>query len=164
MKYTKEKLVPVIAKSKSWAEVIRNLGLKQTGGSQSHLISLAKKMEINTEHFTGQCWNRGVKIGYKNPIEDYLVLDGIKIKSVDLKKRLVAEGILKYECLWCGLGETWNEKPIVLHIDHINGNNRDNRLINLRILCPNCHSQTETYSGKSCGKYTRNKTEIGEIG
>jgi hypothetical protein len=64
-------------------------------------------------------------------------------------RRLVAAGLKKYECEECGLGSVWNEKPIVHHLDHINGERRDNRLENLRVLCPNCHSQTPTYCGRN---------------
>ena len=66
-----------------------------------------------------------------------------------LKIRLFKEGLLEEKCAICGnLGE-WNDKPLSLVIDHINGNHSDNRIENLRILCPNCHSQTETFAGKN---------------
>lgn len=69
-----------------------------------------------------------------------------------LKKRLFKAGILKEECEECGIGNIYNDKPLVLHLDHKNGINNDHRLENLRILCPNCHSQTETYAGKNSKK------------
>ena len=65
-----------------------------------------------------------------------------------LKKRILRAGLLKNECYICGLKE-WLNKPIVLQLDHINGNNKDNRIENLRLLCPNCHSQTSTWCGKN---------------
>jgi len=68
-----------------------------------------------------------------------------------LKRRLVEEGLLAPRCASCGLGETWEGAPLVLHLDHINGDRTDNRLENLRFLCPNCHSQTETYCGRNIG-------------
>lgn len=69
-----------------------------------------------------------------------------------LKKRLIKEGILKETCMTCGLFGLWNDKPLVLHLDHINGVNNDHRLNNLQLLCPNCHSQTDTYAGKNKGR------------
>jgi uncharacterized protein YerC len=68
-----------------------------------------------------------------------------------LKRRLIREG-RKEECEICKISE-WLGKPIVLHLDHINGDGRENGSHNLRLLCPNCHSQTETYGGKNAGTY-----------
>lgn len=67
---------------------------------------------------------------------------------INLKKWLLEAGILKNECLICGLGPVWNGSPLILQLDHINGVNNDHRIENLRILCPNCHTQTETFAGK----------------
>ena len=74
---------------------------------------------------------------------------------------MLATGLKKYECDICKIGPIWNTLPLVLELDHINGNKRDNRLINLRFLCPNCHSQTPTFRGrKNRGKPREHKTEI----
>jgi hypothetical protein len=73
-----------------------------------------------------------------------------------LKSRLITAGLLKNECYKCGISE-WLGKPLSLDLDHINGINDDNRLENLRILCPNCHSQTETYRGRNA-KYNNHQS------
>lgn len=65
-----------------------------------------------------------------------------------LKKRLFDAGILENKCILCGQGPVWNELPLTLQLDHINGKNNDHRIENLRILCPNCHTQTDTFAGK----------------
>ena len=65
-----------------------------------------------------------------------------------VKQRIVKQDLLEYKCVKCGI-DSWQGETIVLDLDHINGNNRDNRLINLRYLCPNCHSQTDTYKGRN---------------
>jgi 5-methylcytosine-specific restriction endonuclease McrA len=65
-----------------------------------------------------------------------------------IKKRLIASGVLKNECAICGISE-WQGSPLSLQIDHINGKKLDYRIQNLRILCPNCHSQTETFAGRN---------------
>jgi 5-methylcytosine-specific restriction endonuclease McrA len=59
---------------------------------------------------------------------------------------------LKYECSACGLKDSWQDKKLVLQIEHKNGNRKDNRLKNLTFLCPNCHSQTETFAGRNRNK------------
>jgi Zn finger protein HypA/HybF involved in hydrogenase expression len=66
-----------------------------------------------------------------------------------IKNRILQYGLIPYKCSHCDVKDTWNGIPIKLHLDHINGDNRDNRLDNLRFLCPNCHSQTDTYCGKA---------------
>jgi len=65
-----------------------------------------------------------------------------------VKQRIVNQSLLEYKCVKCGI-DSWQGESIVLDLDHINGNNLDNRLINLRFLCPNCHSQTDTYKGRN---------------
>ena len=68
-----------------------------------------------------------------------------------LRKRLVREGFLIYECAFCGINK-WRGRPLSLELDHINGNKHDNWFENLRLLCPNCHSQTETFSGRNIAR------------
>ena len=86
--------------------------------------------------------------GKKRPIEYYL-RENVDCDSKNLKRRLIKEGLKEDKCEMCGIGNEWNGKPLTLQLDHINGDHSDNRLENLRILCPNCHSQTSTWGMKS---------------
>jgi 5-methylcytosine-specific restriction endonuclease McrA len=80
------------------------------------------------------------------PLERLLVPNGGSRRNV--KIRLLRSGVIQNRCVECGLSE-WRGKPLSIHIDHINGVKDDHRLENLRMLCPNCHSQTDTYGARN---------------
>jgi hypothetical protein len=80
------------------------------------------------------------------PIELYLVT-GRKTSRTHLKRRLLNEGLKRNRCEACGITE-WLGQPLSMALHHLNGDGRDNRLENLQLLCPNCHSQTENFSGR----------------
>ena len=138
-KHTKESLEPIIKNSKTWAEVCSNLNLSPQSGSQAYIKKCAIKFEIRFDHFIGRgkSWNKG-KIFDKRPLITYLNNEA-SISSHSLRNRLITEGIKNAECEICKLSQ-WQERPIVLELDHINSNHFDNSLENLQILCPNCHS------------------------
>ena len=148
-KKTREEIESAAAKSSSIAGVCRLLKLVPSGGNYRIIHNAIEKYKIDTSHFTGQGWNINLKFkpfeGKK--IEEILV-ENSTYQSYKLKKRLIAEGIKKSVCESCGQSE-WLEQPIPLELHHINGNNSDNRLENLRLLCPNCHALTDSYRGKN---------------
>ncbi len=156
-KYTRGLLGPIIRDSISWAEVLRRLGVSFTGGNNDHVKKKVRELGIDTSHFLGLRANSGNrhKGGHKLTGREVLVLDrtgtGRKERLSILRRALCQLG-MKNECKKCGLGSEWNGTPLTLHIDHVNGNPVDNRKKNLRYLCPNCHSQTETYA--KCKKWS----------
>jgi len=89
-------------------------------------------------------WRKGKSI---TPTADMLCNNSAYSNTM-VRKRIQSESLLEYKCLHCGITK-WNGVEITLELDHINGNNRDNRLENLRFLCPNCHSLTETFRGRN---------------
>jgi 5-methylcytosine-specific restriction endonuclease McrA len=99
---------------------------------------------------SGKHYNSLIEFNKKRkiPTTEILVKDSNYARH-NLKRRILEEGLIQYKCLSCGLGNEWNDKPIVLQLDHINGVNNDHRLENLRFLCPNCHSQQDTYAAKN---------------
>jgi hypothetical protein len=158
MKYTKELLEPIVRESKSFAEVLRRLGVRWNGGTQANLVRRIKLHELDTSHFLGQKRNRGVEHkggNQKLHWAEILVIDRRKINRKErvfrLREAMIESGI-PYVCGTCGAPPEWMGKPLVLQIDHKNGNNLDNRPNNVRFGCPNCHSQTETFGAKNIGR------------
>ena len=146
--YTKEDVIVAVAKSKSIAGVLRQLNLRPVGGNYKTIHHLIKDYGLDTSHFTGQGWNVGLKFHPKQELTD----ETIFVENSSYKcswrlreryKKLTGETT----CACCGLLE-WRGQPIPLEIHHINGDNRDNRISNLTLLCPNCHAQTDNYRGK----------------
>lgn len=157
MKYTKEELKQAVKQSKSIAQVCKILNIYPGGGNYKTLKIKFKKWDINIDHFTGQGWNIG--LGFKpnpgKPLKEILIENSNYTNINSLRKRLINEEIFVDECFICGIKE-WNNKSITMELDHINGINNDHRIENLRLLCPNCHSQTDTHRGRNIGRLRRN--------
>jgi len=148
--YTEEQIIDAVKTSLSIREVLGKLNLKEAGGNYSTTKKYIKELNLDTSHFTGQGWNKGKTIGPKRPLEDYLS-NQFPIGSYKLKHRLLKAGIFEHRCSNCQLTE-WLGKPIPLELDHIDGNHENNNLLNVRFLCPNCHTLTPTYRGKKLKK------------
>lgn len=138
IKYTKELLEPLVKQSTSMRQLILALGLQYTGGSNTHLKKVIKRLGLDFSHFKGQAWARDTKQGSKYPLNDYL--SGKRFIASDrLKKRLIKEGYFEAKCYHCH-NTKWLDKPIPLELHHKDSNHENNDLANLTILCPNCHA------------------------
>lgn len=151
---TREQLEPLVSDSKTIAEVLAKLGLPVAGRPHRELTARIAELELDTRHLRGSGWSRG-ETRKSDPIvdatarkisipdRDVFVRNSRYLSSQGIVRRLLARG-WSYACRECGI-TTWRNRPLSLHLDHINGVHNDHRLVNLRFLCPNCHSQTATY-------------------
>lgn len=159
-KYTKEYLEPFVQKAINWRTLIQSLGLKNTGGNHRHIKGKVIEHQIDTSHFVQGAWNKGLTSETDERVrnqakqnrtpDEEVFIENSSYAPSKLYDRLLKLG-WKSECSLCGISE-WRGQPLRLHVDHINGNHTDHRLENLRMTCPNCHSQTDTYSGKNLGR------------
>lgn len=148
--WDKYQLENAVKESQSFRQVIARIGLKATGGNYDQVKKYIREYSLNTSHFTGKAWNRG-RYGFGKPrisLQEILVKVS-NYQSFKLKRRLFNSGIKKPECEECGWHEKTPDGYLPLELDHINGDRHDNRLENLRVLCPNCHSLKPTHRGRN---------------
>ena len=146
-----DELQSAVAESKSFAEVLRRLGHEPGGRLQASLTRRVLALGLDVSHFIGQGWRRGSRVPVTPAIPlSELLVDGRPYSTSKLKRRLLAAGLKEARCEAYG-GEEWAGQRIPLELDHVNGSRDDNRLSNLRLLCPNCHALTSTYRGRNIG-------------
>lgn len=147
--WTDEQLIVAVAINKSIRSVLITLGLIPAGGNYDQVRRRIRELNLDTIHFTGQGWNKnGRATRFAAPLSMLLVQNST-VQSHKLKKRLIAEGLKTLACELCGWNKMSIDGRIPLELDHINGNHSDNRLKNLRILCPNCHSLQMAHRGRN---------------
>lgn len=148
-RWTEKQLRVAVAESFSVAQTLRRLGLVAAGGNYVIVQRRIRDLSIDTTHFTGKGWNVGPRAratALTTALDDLLVADRWT-SSHKLKQRLLKAGLKAGACELCGWAERASDGRIPLELDHINGDRNDNRLENLRILCPNCHALQPTHRG-----------------
>jgi hypothetical protein len=139
-----------MAESTSWAESLRRLGLRPAGGNFRSLQKFARSAGISSDHFDPMAGRIAALRAANRPRTlDEILVRGSSYNRGHLKRRLYAEGVKQRTCELCGQGELWRGRQMSLILDHINGEATDNRLENLRIVCPNCAATLDTHCGKA---------------
>jgi predicted RNA-binding Zn-ribbon protein involved in translation (DUF1610 family) len=150
--YSRAVLEHAVRASTSFAGVARVLGIPQAGGTQAHLARRIRREGIDTGHFLGQGHRRGAVDRRKTAAEVLVVHPtGSARPKTAVLRRVLSESGVAHRCDGCGAGPSWRGRPLTLVIDHANGDWLDNRLANLRFLCPNCHAQTSTWCRRKKG-------------
>jgi hypothetical protein len=147
--WSKTNLLKVVGESVNVSECLEKLGVVPYGGNLRTFRNYITRYSIDISHLLGRIrFNpNAVKATQKIPTRKMLVRNSTT-DSGTVKNRLLKEGRLPYKCALCGI-DSWQGQKLSLHLDHINGIHTDNRLSNLRLLCPNCHSLTPTYCGRN---------------
>lgn len=147
-----EEVRSAVLNAHSYRQALINLNIIPKGGNYKIIKRLIKEYNIDISHFKGHGWNKGLTLKSNPKISlDDILIENSSYQSYKLKLRLIKENIKQSICEICKL-TAWLDKPIPLELDHINGINSDNRLENLRLICPNCHAQTDNYRGKNIKK------------
>lgn len=148
IKYTKELLEENVKDCYSFAELCRRLGLKPEGSNPKTLRRKMDEFGVDYSHFTGKAWNKNPD----NPVyrDKFLpkLCEHSSLSSANVKELVYRLGLKENKCEICGTAE-WLGKPIICELHHINGDSTDNRIENLQILCPNCHSQTDNFRSRN---------------
>jgi hypothetical protein len=146
-RYGEQQARAAVAVSRSYSETLRRLGMCATGGNWLTLRRWAQRWGISTDHFDPYAGNAAAARVRSRPLSEILVV-GSTYSRGSLKKRLWAEGLKPRHCELCGQGELWRGRKMGLILDHVNGVRDDNRLENLRVVCPNCAATLDTHCGR----------------
>ena len=161
-KYEKIELEKLINESFTLSEVLMKLKIRSAGGNFKSLNKYIKFHNINIDHFNANTVRiqklKAMTENKKIALVDVLITDSSYSRK-NLKQRLYKEGLKEHKCELCGQNEIWLGKKMSLILDHINGVWNDNRIENLRIICPNCNATLDTHCGKNLTKRNKKKIE-----
>jgi 5-methylcytosine-specific restriction endonuclease McrA len=142
------------------SELLRQFGMENKGNNYKTCKKRINELQLDTSHFLSRIqssnWTRRITK------EDFLKKLTINscYNRTDLKKRLIKFNLIKYECAKCKNNGIWENEKLTLQLEHKNGISNDNQIENLEFLCPNCHSQTSTFAGKSLNKHKIKPSDI----
>lgn len=160
-KLTDEEFIDLVKSSLNTSEVLFKLGYTTKGNSWGYSQVKQRMTDLN---LSGKNFRGKSTVAASNELKkidkDKLFCKGSRHNRNILRRTIIQDNLIPYKCAICGITE-WNGRTLSLELDHINGENNDNRLENLRFLCPNCHSQTDTYGSRN-QKITESKYDITE--
>ncbi len=146
-KWSEENIKNIVNKSTTYKECLERLGIRAAGSNYKQLKKYIKLYNIDITHFDRNTTNTNTQTA-KKPLSEILT-ENSNYNRASLKKRLYETGLKNRECEMCGQDENWNGVKISLILDHVNGVYNDNRIENLRIVCPNCNAGLPTHGGKN---------------
>jgi hypothetical protein len=155
---SKQELQNIVARATSISEILIHFGLLNKGHNYRTLKKRLDEEGISYHHIRlGLSSNSGRNFTTENkiPLSDILIANSTYTNKHRLKIRLFTAKLIYNQCYICGQLPEWHSKPLTLQLDHINGISNDNRIENLRILCPHCHSQTDSFAGKNKNRQTK---------
>lgn len=146
-RYTREEVDAKAKANISWTGLMSDLGIRFVGSNILTVKKLIKFYDVDVSHFN---LSQALSNASRNAVPDEeRFCKGSTICRASLKRHIRKNNLIEYRCKKCGLGDEWQNEPLVLTIEHINGVNDDNRIENLCFLCPNCHSQTTSFAGRN---------------
>ncbi len=160
VRYSKDELQRIVSSSQSMFEICRKIGMAKSSGAYTSIKKRLTSDEIDFSHIPTGLGNRKGFVSRQRVTDLDQILSGSSHGR--MKIQLIREGYLENKCAICDLPPIWNGKKLVLRLDHINGVRDDNKLNNLRLICPNCDSQLPTFAGRN-GKNPQKCVDCGKV-
>lgn len=149
-KYNETQLREALASASCWSDIYRSLGVTVCDHNKRGIVNLAQHHNITIPSFTKEELNKAYRRGKKGWVAADIFCENSKYARPNLRSAVLKYSTIQhYCCSKCNIDPEWEGEPLTLELDHVNGISTDNRVENLRWLCPNCHTQTKTYKGKN---------------
>ena len=161
--YSDSDLATAVANSTCYRDVLVYLNAGLNGSSYSHIKFRINELKLDISHFIKYVpcnIPRRIKLAKDILVHDETLTRRVGVKL--LRRSLISEGIV-YECAICKLPPIWNDRKLILQVDHVDGDFKNNEIANLRFLCPNCHTQTPTFGYRTKNKEKFNSVKLNTI-
>ncbi|MFJ7332741.1 HNH endonuclease [Streptomyces sp. NPDC101110] len=158
-RWTRKVLQAAVSASTSMNDVLRHVGLELVGGHHTHISRRIKAYGIDTSHFVPVVRTEKMRHNRRRRTAEEILIEDTsphprRVPSARLKRAMRELGV-EERCAMCGIGAAWQGEQLPLEVDHIDGDWRNNRVENVRFLCPNCHSTTDSYRGRGSRRVRR---------